>query len=291
MNSNTVSPKLELRDYEVVIRANTNWLRFDWHAIVEYRDLLLLLIRRDFVAKYKQTLLGPVWFLIQPLLTTAVFTVVFGRFTNISTEGAPRMLFYLCGLLAWNYFSHNLTNASNVFTLNAPLFGKVYFPRVIVPLSIVISNLAAFFLQLLLYVCFLAYFVFFVGAQIDLGLPVLLLPALIVYVAALSLGICLWMSALTAKYRDLMHLMAFLTQLWMFATPVIYPLSDIPKKWHGWISLNPMTGVVEAFRYCLLGTGSVEPRALLISITITIVTLFTGVLMYQRTERTFIDTV
>lgn len=278
--------------YEIVIEPNRSWLSIDWRALLEFRDLLGLLVRRDFVSKYKQTVLGPAWFVLQPLLMTVVFTIMFDRVARISTDGVPPTLFYLCGLLGWNYFSQNLTAASGTFTNNATLFSKVYFPRLIVPLSIAVSNLFAFALQA---VTFFAFYIGFkitgAGASLHLTWAALLVPALVLQTAALSLGASLWIAALTAKYRDLVHLTPFLVQLWMFASFVIVPLSVVPARWHWVAQLNPMAAVVEAFRLCLLGAGTITPASVGISVAITLVVLFSGVFIFQRTERTFIDTV
>jgi lipopolysaccharide transport system permease protein len=222
-----------------------------------------------------------------------VFTIVFGRIANISTNGLPPVLFYLCGLLSWNYVQQNLANGGTVFITNASMFGKVYFPRLVVPLAMIISNLFAFALQLVSFFGFFVYFKFFTPAATSFGLHhgAFFLPLLIAQTAALSLGVCLWMSSLTAKYRDLTHLLQFLIQLWMFATPVIYPLSNVPAKWKWLADLNPMSAIVEAFRLCLLGTGALDAHTVTLSVCITLAVLGTGVLMFQRTERTFIDTV
>jgi lipopolysaccharide transport system permease protein len=280
-------------DVEYIIEPSSSWLRVPWRDIVQYRDLLFLLVKRDFISRYKQTILGPLWFVIQPLLTTIVFTVIFGKVAKIPTDGLPPMLFYLCGMLGWSYFSQCMLGTSSTFINNAGLFGKVYFPRLIVPLSVIISNLIAFAIQLATFMCFWIYFKFFTpaGADIHISPSLIVLPALLLQTAAIGLGVGLWMSALTAKYRDFGHLSGFLTQLWMYATPVVYPLSLISKKWRWLISLNPMTGIVESFKYVFLGVGTVDAGYLAISAGMTIIVLISGVLIFSRTERTFIDTV
>lgn len=279
-------------DYEVVIQPNRSWLRIDWRGLVEFRDLLWLLVRRDFVSKYKQTLLGPAWFVLQPLFMTVVFTLMFDRVAKISTDGNPAGLFYLCGLLAWNYCAQIVTAASATFTSNANLFSKVYFPRLIVPLSIALSNLAAFALQLVTFLGFYtAYKMGPSGATFGMNGWILLLPVLVLQIAAISLGISLWLSSLTAMYRDLTHLLQFLIQVWMFGSFVIVPLSSVPAKWQWLAQLNPMAVVVEAFRFALLGRGTLSVAAVVSSVVLTVLLLLTGVLMFQRTERTFIDTV
>lgn len=279
--------------YEVVIEPHKGWVRIPWRDLIEYRDLLFLLVRRDFVAQYKQTVLGPFWFVIQPLLTTIVFTVIFGMVAKIPTDGIPPMLFYLCGMLAWGYFAGCLGGTSGTFTSNAAIFGKVYFPRLIIPLSVIVSRLISFAVQLVTFLAFLVYFKFFTaaGAALHPGAGVLLLPWLLVQSAAIGLGVGLWISALTAKYRDFAFLAGFLTQLWMYATPVIYPISTIPERWRFVLALNPMAGVVDAYRCVFFGNGSVNIPFLLISALIAGILLITGILAFSKTERTFIDTV
>jgi len=282
-----------MTSHQYIIEANRSWFRIPWGEIAEYRDLLWLLVRRDFVAKYKQTILGPAWFFIQPLLMSVMFTVIFARVASIPTDEIPPMLFYLCGMLAWQYFAQCLKTTSSTFVSNMNLFGKVYFPRLIVPLAVVISNMLAFFIQLATFIGFWIYFKYFTaaGSMIHLNVGALLLPLLLLQTAALGLGVGLWMSALTAKFRDFVHLSDFLTQLWMYATPVVYPLSIVPGKWR-WVSiLNPMSSVVECYRHALLGSGVVVGSYVLVSAVITVLLLFSGILLFNKAERTFIDTV
>lgn len=278
---------------QFIIEANRSWFRIPWREIAEYRDLLWLLVRRDFVAKYKQTILGPAWFIIQPLLMSLMFTVIFGRVANIPTDSLPPMLFYLCGMLAWQYFAQCLKTTSTTFVHNMHLFGKVYFPRLIVPLAVVISNMLAFFIQLITFACFWLYYKYFTaaGSLIQVRPSAVLLQLLFLQTAALGLGVGLWMSSLTAKFRDFIHLSEFLTQLWMYATPVVYPLSLLSEKWR-WVSiLNPMSSVVECYRLALLGSGVMTFRYMAVSALITAVLLLSGILLFNRVERTFIDTV
>jgi lipopolysaccharide transport system permease protein len=280
-------------DYEVVIEARRGWLRTDWRELWEYRDLLHILVRRDFLAKYKQTVLGPLWFILQPLLSTLIFTIVFNKVAGIGTEGAPPVLFYLCGLLSWGYFSQNVTTASATFTSNAHLFGKVYFPRLVVPLATVISNLFALLLQFAVFLLFFAWFAMR-GHAISLGLQGLLVLPLVVITAAFSLGLSLLISASTAKYRDLSHLTPILLQLWLFATPVIYPLSKLTggdRQW-AWLAwANPMAPIVEGFRFALLGSGTWEGGMLAFSTGVILLVLFLGVMAFARAERTVADSV
>jgi len=280
-------------DYELVIRPTRGWVHLNLADIWRYRDLLLILVHRDFVAKYKQTILGPAWFILQPLLMTIVFTVIFGAVINIPTDGLPPVLFYFAGLLGWNYFAQTFQNTSGTLVNNAGLFGKVYFPRLIVPLAAVISNCMAFALQLATFLCIWAYFKIFTGAGATFGvsLAIVWLPLILLQIAALSFGVGLWLSAMTAKYRDFTFLSSFIIQLWMYATPVIYPLSQIPEKWRWLAVLNPMAMPVETIKYMFLGQGLVIPAYLAVSVAITLLLLLSGVLVFNRIEKTFVDTV
>ena len=278
---------------EIVIEPNRNWFRLNWAEFWEYRDLLFLLVRRDFLSKYKQTVLGPAWFVLQPLLTTLVFTVFFGKVAKVSTEGVPGMLFYLCGMLGWNYFAQNISTGAATFTNNAQLFGKVYFPRLVVPVSAIISNAFALGLNLVVYLAFFTWYKSFVpeAAPLRIGVAACWVPLLILETAALSLGVSLWLSASSAKYRDLSHITPLLIQLWMFATPIIYPASSLPPQmqWINWV--NPMSAITEGFRYCLLGKSTLGMPAMIASALLTMALLLSGILLFQKTERTVVDTV
>lgn len=278
---------------EIIIERSRGLIRIPWREIWDYRDLLYLLVRRDFVAKYKQTILGPAWFILQPLIMTLVFTIVFGKVAKIPTDGLPDMLFYLCGMLGWGYFSQCMGGTSQTFVGNAHLFGKVYFPRLVVPLSVILSNLMAFAIQLATFVVFWCYFKFATpaGDRFHLTWLLLLMPLLVFQSALIGLGVGLWISSLSAKYRDFAHLATFLTQLWMYATPVVYPLSEVPLRYQWVLSLNPMTGIVECYRYAFLGAATVDPGYIVLSALTTVVILVTGLIIFTRTERTFIDTV
>ena len=278
-------------DYEILIEARTGWLRVNWRELWDYRDLLFVLVRRDFLAKYKQTVLGPLWFILQPLLNTLVFTVVFNKVAGIETGGIPPTLFYLCALLPWGYFAQNVTSGAQTFTANAHLFGKVYFPRLVVPISTIISNLFALLLQFAVFLIFAAWFALR-GNEVHLGAAMLLAIPLLLITAALSLGLSLLISASTAKYRDLTHLTPILLQLWMFATPVIYPLSkliggDGHYAWIAWV--NPMAPVVEGFRFALLGRGIWNGAMLGVSALASVIILLLGTVAFGRAERTVID--
>jgi lipopolysaccharide transport system permease protein len=282
---------LALSPHETIIEPNQSWLRVNWAQLWEYRDLLMLLVHREFASKYKQTILGPAWFILQPLMTSLVMTIFFGRVAKVPTDGLPPVLFYLCNQLSWNYLQQNLSTGGAIFMNNASLFGKVYFPRLVVPISVVLSNLFACVLQMISFLLIYLAFFIFVPGTLHLTAWALLSPLLFLLTGALSLGVCLWFSALTAKYRDLNQVLQLFVQLWMFASPVIYPLSKFPAKYRWVAELNPMTAILEAFRICLLGTGTLTTESMVMSVAGTVFLLLTGMLLFQRTERTFIDTV
>jgi lipopolysaccharide transport system permease protein len=250
----------------------------------------MLFVRRDFVATYKQTVLGPLWFIIQPLLTTLAFVLIFGNVARLSTDGLPKILFYLSGVTAWNYFSECLMKTSETFNANANMFGKVYFPRLAVPLSIVLSNLIKFGIQLGLFLGFYFYFLA-KGAVIRPTSALLLLPVLVLIMAALGLGSGIIVSSMTTRYRDLRYLVQFGTQLLMYSTPVIIPLSKLPERYRWIMLVNPMTSIIETFRYAFLGTGTFNWSQLGYTAAVTAVILAVGVLLFNHVEKTFMDTV
>ncbi|WP_026726854.1 ABC transporter permease [Flavobacterium sasangense] len=256
-----------------------------WH----YRDLLVLFVRRDFVTVYKQTILGPLWFFIQPLLTTITFTIIFGNVAQLSTDGAPKVVFYMAGITLWGYFSTCLTTVSGVFNANAGIFGKVYFPRLIMPLTIVISNLMKFGVQFLLFVCFVGYFT--LQNQIHPNSWILLTPLIIVLMALISMGIGLILSSMTTKYKDLNQLIGFGVQLFMYATPVIYPSSSVPSTYQWVVELNPLVGLFDYMRFAYLGVGEFTILDLVYPSLFSIVILAIGVLVFNKTQKTFMDTV
>jgi lipopolysaccharide transport system permease protein len=258
--------------------------------IWRYKDLLFLFVRRDFVAKYKQTILGPVWFFIQPLFQTLVLTVVFGGMAKLSTDGVPPILFYLAGVTAWNYFANCLKSTSNTFTANASLFGKVYFPRAITPLSIIVSNLIQFGIGLLLFLLIYGYFAL-TGYPLKPNWALAFLPLLILIMGFMGLGLGMLVSAMTTRYRDLQYLVEFGVQLLMYATPVILPLSAVPEKYRLIMLVNPMTGIIETFKYAFLGTGEFSISLVTYSLIFTILVFFAGLLIFNKTEKNFMDTV
>jgi lipopolysaccharide transport system permease protein len=277
-------------DWTMVIKPHGHWFNIDLVGLWNYRDLIWLFVRRDFIAIYKQTVLGPLWFLLQPLFTTVVFTIVFGRIAQIPTDNMPPALFYMAGVVVWGYFSGCLTSTSDTFVSNAGIFGKVYFPRLVVPVSLVISNIITFMIQFVLLLCFILYF-YLSGALVRPSLWILITPFLILYMAVLGLGTGILISSLTTKYRDLTFAVSFGVQLWMYATPIVYPMSEVPEQWNWIMMLNPMTTVVETFRYAFLGVGTVTLGLWGTGIAVAFIILILGMLLFSRIEKTFMDTV
>ncbi len=281
---------IQSEDWNLIIKGHTSLFDVKFDDIWRYRDLLWMFVKRDFVSFYKQTVLGPLWFFIQPLFTTLVFTFIFGNLAKISTDGLPQQLFYLSGITAWNYFSDCLTKTSTVFRDNSSIFSKVYFPRLIMPLSIVVSNLVRFIVQLILLVIMMIYFGL-QGADFQVTYGILFFPLLVLLMALLGLGMGLIITAMTTKYRDLAFLVSFGVQLLMYATTVIYPLSAAPENYKKIIELNPMTGIIEAFRFGFLGRGEFSVWSISYSVVITLVVLFLGVIIFNKTEKNFVDTI
>ncbi len=278
-------------DYELIIEPKTSLFDLNLKEVWRYRDLLLLFVRRDFVAIYKQTIFGPLWFFIQPILTTVMFMVVFGGIAKMSTDGLPQAVFYLAGIVSWNYFAEALKTTSDTFVSNANIFGKVYFPRIITPLSIVVSKLLTFGVQFLLFLLVFGYFMVFTDANLQPNLTLLLLPLLILITAGLALGLGLIITALTTKYRDFKFLIGFAVQLAMYATPIIYPTSAIEGKIKLFIMANPMSSVIETFRYAFTGVGNFSWLHLGYSTVVMIVFITIGTLIFNKVEKTFMDTV
>jgi lipopolysaccharide transport system permease protein len=277
MTTSTITPRKHLFDVKV---------KEVWY----YRDLFVLFIKRDITVTYKQTILGPLWFFIQPLLTTLMFLLVFGRIAGIPTDGVPPILFYLGGITIWNYFSESLRLTSDTFVKNAGLFGKIYFPRIVTPLSVVSSNLVKFVIQFLLFLCVYLYY-YFTNDTIRPNITLFLLPVYIVILAFMALGFGMIISAMTTKYRDLTFLIQFGIQLWMYATPVIYPITKIPEKYRALIMANPVSSIVEAFKYGFTGSGVFSITAILYSVVFTIVLFLLSLMVFNRVERNFMDTV
>jgi lipopolysaccharide transport system permease protein len=276
--------------WTLVIRPERPWLDLRLMELWRYRDLVLLFVWRDFVATYKQTILGPLWHVVQPVLTTLTLTLIFGRIARLPTDGLPQFLFYLSGTVVWSYFAVCVTRTSTTFTSNEHVFGKVYFPRLAVPLANVMSALISFAIQFGLFLLFLAGYAA-TGSPVRPTSAVWLTPLLLACMGGLGLGLGIIVSAMTTRYRDLQQLVAFAVQLGMYATPVIYPLSAVPRRYRWLIEANPITALVEAFRAAFLGSGRVDPQALAYSFGCMLVILFAGVVLFNRVESTFMDTI
>ena len=272
-----------------IIEPQSSLLSLNLKEVWHYRDLLLLLVKRDFVTYFKQTILGPIWFFVNPIFTTVIYTLVFGNIAGISTNGAPKIAFYLSGVVMWNYFSTSLTQTSTVFTVNAPIFGKVYFPRLIMPLAIVVSNLMQFGIQFLLFLVIVIYYTF--QGQVHPNVFVFLTPILVILMAAFALGVGMIFSSMTTKYKDMTMLLTFGIQLFMYATPVIYPLSTIDDKYKYLVELNPLTAIIENFRYAFLGIGNFNIEALGYSCVIIGILLAIGTIIFNRVQKGFMDTI
>lgn len=289
--TNNISEQyVEQQTWTEIIEPKTNLLDLRLKEVWKYKDLLLLFVRRDFIATYKQTILGPLWFFIQPILTTITFMVIFGGIANISTSGVPQMVFYLAGLTLWNYFSECLNKTATIFRDNASIFGKVYFPRLIMPLSIVVSGLIRLGIQFLLFVCVWAFFLI-KGSNMHPNGFILLTPFLVLVIATLSLGLGMIISSMTTKYRDLIQLLSFGIQLYMYATPIIYPVEKIPAKYQWIVNLNPLTSIVESFKYGFTGSGSFTIGSLLYSTVFAVAALIIGTIVFNKVEKSFMDTV
>jgi lipopolysaccharide transport system permease protein len=290
MDTYNVPAAEESSQWTEIIEAKTGLLDLRLKEVWRYRDLLLLLVKRDFVATYKQTILGPIWFFLQPILTTLTFTLIFGRIAGLSTDGVPMMLFYLAGITLWNYFAECINRTATVFKDNAGVFGKVYFPRLVMPLSIIVSNLVKLTIQFALFLGFWAFY-YFTTDKVHPNAAIFLTPILIIIMGGLGLGFGMIISALTTKYRDLVFLLTFGVQLLMYATPVIYPMSQIGPKYRWLIMANPMSSIIETFRYGFTGSGTFRPEGLVYSAVFALIAVILGAIIFNKVERSFMDTV
>lgn len=281
---------MEAKKFQTVIEPKNKLLDLKLKEVWDYRDLVMLFVRRTFVAQYKQTILGPAWAIIQPLFTTVIFTFVFGNLAGLAPSGVPTFIFYLCGSIAWTYFSGCLTATSTTFTANSSILGKVYFPRLVMPISTVISQLIAFAIQAIFFIAFLIYY-YVIGADVHPNVYMLLTPVLILQLALLGLGFGIIISALTTKYRDLAMVVGFGTQIWMYLTPVAYDIGIIPERLMDIYMLNPVTPVICMLRYAFLGIGELQLEYYTMSWGVTILVVFVGIIMFNRVEKTFMDTV
>ncbi len=278
------------KDWTLIITPHHKLWHVDFKEIWRYRDLITLFVKRNIIVQYKQTILGPLWYIIQPVLTVIMNMVVFGGIAKMSTDGIPQPLFYMAGNVCWFYFSDCLNQTSNTFTANQSMFGKVYFPRLVVPISTVLSNLLRFAIQLILFIVLWIWF-YASGASVNVGV-IVLLPVLVMMLAGLGLGFGILISSMTTKYRDLTILFTFIVQLWMYATPIVYPMSMVTNPTlRTIIMLNPMTSIIEAFKYVTLGEGYFSWLALGYSFTFMCILLLLGIVIFNRVQRSFMDTV
>lgn len=276
--------------WDLHIKPYSKWYDLRLKEIFRYKDLLFLFVRRDFISVYKQTILGPIWFFIQPIITAITFTVIFGNLAHIPTDGLPPLLFYMCGITLWNYFSETLTKTADTFSANANIFGKVYFPRMIMPLSVVVSNLIKLGVQFLLFIAVWIYFLI-KSEVIHPNYAIALIPFLIILMGFMGLSFGIIISSLTTKYRDLKFLVTFGVQLLMYASPIVYPLSIVPEKYKWMIIANPVTSIVETFKYAFLGVGEFNWLYLGYSLAFTIILFFISLVIFHKVEKTFMDTV
>ena len=286
----SIEDKQSLEHWDLDISPQRGWFDIHLGDLWKYRDLVKLFVRRDFVAGYKQTILGPLWYVIQPIISTIVFTVIFGNIAHLSTDGMPAFLFYLSGNTVWGYFAGCFLGTANTFVSNAGIFGKVYFPRLSAPVSVVISNLISFGIRFGVFLLFWVYFLFFTSG-LHPNIWILSLPLLVLLMAGMGLGFGIIVSSLTTKYRDLQQLVGFGVQLMMYATPVIYPISTVTGIWRWFILANPMTPIIEVFRRAFFGVSSLDPIWLLYSAGFMLVVLFFGLLLFNHIEASFMDTV
>jgi lipopolysaccharide transport system permease protein len=277
--------------WSTVITPKTGWFRLNLKEIWEYRDLISIFVRRDIVSIYKQTVLGPIWFMLGPLFTVFTYTFLFSEVAHLSTDGLPAPLFYLGGTTLWNYFNSCFNGASVTFTANAGIFGKVYFPRLVSPISLILSNLLKLFIQLFTYLCFFTYYLLQKDSTIHPNIYVLLVPVIILILGGIAMGFGIIVSSFTTKYRDLTMLVGVFMTIFMYATPIMYPVSEIPKIYKPFLALNPISPLIEAFRYGFTGTGTVSIMSFLYSFLFMIVVLFLGIVIFNKTEKTFMDTV
>ena len=277
-------------EYTTVIKPKNKLFEVDFKEIWQYRDLFSMFVKRDIITQYKQTILGPAWFFIQPIITTVMYSIVFAGIAGISTDGLPQFMFYLAGIVCWQYFADCLNKTSSTFTANQGIFGKVYFPRMIVPLSTVASGLVRMGIQFLLFIAVYVYYLF-MGVHISPNIYILLLPLIIIMLAGLSLGFGIIISSMTTKYRDLTIFFSFIVQLWMYATPIIYPLSSMSPKRQWIMGLNPVTSLVETFKYGTMGVGTFSWMMLGYSFVFMLVLLGIGIIVFNKVQRSFMDTV
>lgn len=285
------SDKYNPETWDLVIASSSSWWNIPFREIWRYRDLLWILLKRDYKASFRQTILGPIWFFIQPIFTTLIYTVVFNRVAKLGTDGMPPILFYLSGVILWNYFSTSITSTSNAFISNASIFGKVYFPRLIIPIAIVLSNMMKLMVQFSFFVVVFLYYLQQPGVNLQPTWHIVLFPFLFLLMGILGLSIGMLISTFTTKYRDFQYLISFGIQLLMYATPIVYPSSMVKGVWHDILVLNPMTGIVEGFRFSFLGSGSFQWGMIGYSLIFSLSLLVLAVVLFNKVEKKFMDTV
>lgn len=278
-------------NFDIVIKPSNSWFDFKFYEVFKYRDLLLLFVRRDFIVTHAQSLLGPLWYFLTPLISTLVFVVVFGKIAQVPTDGLPHTLFYLSGLTLWNYFGGCTGKIQDVLYLNSGTFSRIYFPRIIVPLSYLVSSLIPFVTQLLTLLLATAFYNFILGVRVPISANIVFLPILMFFTALLAMGIGLLVSSISFRYRDFIHVSGFFLSMLMYASPIVYPASRIPESYHFVFFLNPLAALIETYRFCIYGVGSAPLDQLLQSAIITLIIFFLGFIVFNRAEKTFVDTV
>jgi lipopolysaccharide transport system permease protein len=277
--------------WDLVIKPKNKWLDLNLRELVRYRDLLWLWVRRDYIGAYKQTILGPIWHFLSPVFSTLTYILIFGKIAKLSTDGVPMFLFYNAGITIWNFFNGSFTASSGAFINNAAIFGKVYFPRLIMPLASIVSMLIKFFIQLSLFLVVYLYFIFVNGYHPEVGWNLLLIPLDLILIAGIGFGLGLIVSSITTKYRDLNQLVGFGIQLVMYATPIIYAFSTVSNRMKTWLQLNPLVAPVESFKYAFFGIGTFDASGLLYSFAWMVISIFIGLILFNKAERNFMDIV
>jgi len=281
---------MDEENWSLIIKPKRKLLEIPIREIIRYRDLIFLFVKRDFITQYKQTILGPFWFVISPFFSTIIYTFIFGRLANIGTDGIPHTLFYFSGTILWSFFSGCFNDSCNVFINNAGIFGKVYFPRLVVPINYVLSHCIKTFIQFLMLIILFVYFIF-MGAPVHASWYMLLFPFIFIWLAAIAVGAGIIISSITTKYRDLRNMVSFALSLGMYATPVVYPISEIPGKFRLIAYINPLSAPIELFRKWLFGVSSVDVRMILISLVVTVLLVFIGLILFNQNEQNFIDVI
>jgi lipopolysaccharide transport system permease protein len=282
---------MEYKEWDLIIKPKNKWLDLNLRELIRYRDLLWLWVRRDYIGAYKQTILGPIWHFLSPVFSTFTYILIFGKIAKLSTDGIPMFLFYNAGITIWTFFNGSFTASSGAFLTNAAIFGKVYFPRLIMPLASIISMLIKFLIQISLFLVVYFYLIIFDGYRPQVGWGLLYIPLVLLLIGGIGFGLGLIISAITTKYRDLNQLVGFGIQLVMYATPVIYAFSTVSIGMRKWLQLNPLVAPVECFKFAFFGVGTFDTSGLFYSFTWMLVSIFVGLILFNRAERNFMDIV